>query len=270
MAPRRTARPTLAMLAAEMDGLPPARLPALIRRLERDPRPGARRLAERARRRWRQWEEACRRWEDMAGVERRLRAGGARRVAGIDEVGRGCLAGPVVAAAVILPESAFVPGLDDSKRLTPAQREELAAEIRRQAEAWAVGVATPAEIDALNIWHATRLAMRRALDGLPVAPDVVLVDGRPVPDLGVPQEAVVDGDARCNCIAAASVLAKVFRDRWMAVLDAAYPGYGFGEHKGYATAAHREALRLRGPCPEHRFSFLPVRTAARGEGQRAG
>lgn len=256
MGRRRKERVSLAELAARVDACPPGELPALIRRLQRDPRRAARELAERARRRLGRWQEACRRWEAMAAAERELREGGRRWLAGVDEAGRGPLAGPVVAAAVVLPEDAFIPGLDDSKRLPPAERERLAAEVRRQAVAWAVGIATAAEIDALNIWHATRLAMRRALDALAVRPELVLVDGRPSPDLGYPQRAVVDGDASCVSIAAASVVAKVFRDRLMSVLDAAYPQYGFAGHKGYATAAHREALRRHGPCPEHRLSFL--------------
>lgn len=256
----------LARLAAQVDGVPPQELPDLIQRLQGDARRGARRLLQRARRRWEEWEQRRRRWEVMTALERRLRRRGARLIAGVDEAGRGCLAGPVVAAAVILPATAWIPGLDDSKRLTPAERERLAEEIRRQAVGWGVGMATSMEIDALNIWHATRLAMRRALDALPMTPCLALVDGREVPDLGVPQRAVVDGDARCSCIAAASVLAKVWRDRLMAVLDRAYPRYGFAIHKGYGTAAHREALRRWGVCPEHRRAFGPVRRAGPGPG----
>lgn len=261
-------------LAARVEACPPEDLPALIRRLERDPRRAARQLAGRARRRLERWEAACRRWEAMSATERALRETGLHWIAGVDEAGRGPLAGPVVAAAVILPAGAWIPGLDDSKRLPAAERERLAAEVRRQASAWAVGVATAAEVDALNVWHATRLAMRRALDALPVRPELVLVDGRPVPELGYPQRAVVDGDATCVSIAAASVVAKVFRDRLMTVLDAAYPQYGFAVHKGYATAAHREALRRYGPCPEHRLSFLGEGgerdPAAGGEGTGQG
>lgn len=257
-------------LAIEVEICPPEDLPALIARLERDPRRAARQLAARARRRLERWEAACRRWEAMAANERALRESGIGPIAGVDEAGRGPLAGPVVAAAVILPGDAFIPGLDDSKRLPPHERQRLAEEVRRQALAWAVGVATVAEIDALNVWHATRLAMRRALDALPVPPEVVLVDGRPVPDLGYPQRAVVDGDATCASIAAASVIAKVFRDRLMAVLDAAYPQYGFGDHKGYGTAAHREALRRHGPCSEHRATFLAGRSVAGPSRREAG
>ncbi|HEY8552032.1 MAG TPA: ribonuclease HII [Thermaerobacter sp.] len=232
----------------------PDQLPAWIRALEVDPRVGARRLAARARRRWERWRAARARWAQLAEAQRE-RAGGVL-VAGVDEVGRGCLAGPVVAAAVILPDHAFLPGLDDSKRLSPAAREELAAAIREQALDWAVGVATPAEVDALNVAAATRLAMRRALDRLRIAPEQVLVDGRPPGELGYPVEALVDGDARFAAIAAASVLAKVFRDAWMRRLDPLYPPYGFARNKGYATADHRRALIRHGPCPEHRRRFL--------------
>ncbi|HEY8487808.1 MAG TPA: ribonuclease HII [Thermaerobacter sp.] len=247
-------RPPLAQLAARLAAAAPEELPDLIRLLEGDPRVGARGLLARARRRWARWQGARRRWAELTAAQEQ--AAGGLLAAGVDEVGRGCLAGPVVAAAVILPRGADLPGLDDSKRLTPTAREELAARVRRQALAWAVGLATPAEIDALNIARATRLAMRRALDALPVAPQRVLVDGRPPGDLGYPLEALVDGDARLAAIAAASVVAKVFRDGWMARLDAVYPGYGFAQHKGYATAAHRDALARLGPCPEHRRSFL--------------
>lgn len=247
-------RVPLARLAARLEELEDEQLPALIRQLESDPRAGARVLLHRARRRWLRWQQARARWAELAAAQDQV-AGGLQ-VAGVDEVGRGCLAGPVVAAAVILPAGAHLPGLDDSKRLTAAAREQLAARIRQQAVAWAVGLATPHEIDALNIWHATRLAMRRALDALAVMPQRVLVDGRRPGDLGYPLDALVDGDARYAAIAAASVVAKVYRDAWMSRLDREYPAYGFAQHKGYATAAHRRALARFGPCPEHRRSFL--------------
>lgn len=247
-------RPPLAELAARLARATYEQLPGLIQEMEADPRAGARGLLERARRRWARWQESRSRWAELAAAQDRV-AGGLR-VAGVDEVGRGCLAGPVVAAAVILPPGACLPGLDDSKRLTPSAREELAARIRQQALAWAIGLATPQEIDALNIWHATRLAMRRAVDALAIAPEQVLVDGRRPGDLGYPVEALVDGDAQYAAIAAASVVAKVYRDAWMTRLDREYPQYGFARHKGYATTVHREALARFGPCPEHRRSFL--------------
>lgn len=258
------ARP-LAELEEAVTVVAPDQLPAWIQALEADRRVGARRLAARARRRWERWQAARSRWAQLAEAQRQ-RAGGVP-VAGVDEVGRGCLAGPVVAAAVILPDGAFLPGLDDSKRLTPAAREALAAAVREQAVDWAVGVATPAEVDALNVAAATRLAMRRALDRLRVVPQRVLVDGRPPGDLGYPVEAVVDGDARLAAIAAASVLAKVFRDAWMRRLDPLYPWYGFARNKGYATGEHRRALLRHGPCPEHRRRFLAGLDAAQRPGR---
>jgi ribonuclease HII len=179
-------------------------------------------------------------------------------VAGVDEVGVGPLAGPVVAAAVVLPPRVSLPGLDDSKQLTREDRERLDVEIRAQALAVSVAEASIEEIDRLNILRASLLAMLRAVRGLGVAPDHVLVDARTIPDLAVPQTAVVDGDARDGSIAAASIVAKVHRDALMRRLDAALPGYGFAQHKGYATREHLAALARLGPSPQHRRSFAPV------------
>jgi ribonuclease HII len=191
--------------------------------------------------------------------ERALWAEGRRLVAGIDEVGRGPLAGPVVAAAVILPcRRLRLSGLADSKRMTAAAREAAAVVIHRRAVAWAVGAASVREIDRLNIRRATALAMRRALRRLGVLPDHVLVDGLPVPELEAEHEALIDGDARCTSIAAASVLAKVVRDRLMARLARRWPGYGWEQNKGYGTRAHLAAIWRDGPCPHHRTSFEPV------------
>ncbi len=181
---------------------------------------------------------------------------------GVDEVGRGPLAGSVVAACVVLDLRARpIRGIDDSKKLTPEAREELAPLIRERALAYGVGEASVAEIDALNIYHASHLAMRRALEALaamaPVfSPALVLVDGnRSVPGVTYPQRALVGGDALSASIAAASILAKVARDRALVEADALFPQYGFARHKGYATREHREALRAHGPCPLHRKSF---------------
>jgi ribonuclease HII len=187
--------------------------------------------------------------------ERRLWAAGSRRVAGVDEAGRGPLAGPVVAAAVVLPPDAHLPGLDDSKRLTAARREALAAAIRAQAAAWCVAEADVEAIDRLNIARASFLAMRRALAGLGIAVDHVLVDGFRIPGYGGGQTPIVGGDHLSNSIAAASVLAKVHRDERMVAWDAVWPGYGFARHKGYGTAEHVAALQRLGPCPLHRRSF---------------
>lgn len=180
-------------------------------------------------------------------------------IAGVDEAGRGPLAGPVSAAAVILAPRVRIVGLRDSKKLSPAQRERLANVIRTQALAWAVGWAEPAEIDCLNILQASLLAMRRAVQALACVPQRVLVDGNCAPALSCPVAAIVKGDDRVACISAASILAKVERDSLMRRLDRDFPVYGFAIHKGYPTAAHLAALAAHGVCPSHRRSFAPVR-----------
>jgi ribonuclease HII len=196
------------------------------------------------------------RLEALLRRERELWAGGVERIAGVDEAGVGPLAGPVVAAAVILPAGLGIEGVDDSKRLTPAQRTRLADEVRTHAVAWAVGVVEPREIDLWNVHRASLIAMRRAVDGLAVRPDHVLVDAHRIHGLGARQEPIVHGDATCHAIAAASILAKTVRDASMDDCDRRFPGYGFAEHKGYPTASHRDAIRRLGPCPVHRRSFL--------------
>jgi len=180
-------------------------------------------------------------------------------VAGVDEVGRGCLAGPVVAAAVILDDAVPVRGLRDSKLLTAADRERFAGRIRLRARAVGLGVADEREIDALNILRATLLAMRRALEALGVRPDYVVVDALHLPGLPVPQDAVIGGDRTCAPIAAASIVAKVHRDGLMRRLHQSWPAYGFALHKGYGTNAHLEALRKHGASPVHRLTFRGVR-----------
>lgn len=186
--------------------------------------------------------------------------------AGVDEAGRGPLAGPVVAAAVILDELHPIQGLRDSKQLTERRREHLYEEIRAKALCCSVAEASVDEIDRLNILQATLLAMQRAVQGLRLRPHGVLVDGNRLPVLDVPCEAVVQGDAKVTAIAAASILAKVHRDRLCADLDVRYPAYGFATHKGYSTAMHLAALREHGACPQHRRSFAPV-AAVLGLGQ---
>ncbi len=187
---------------------------------------------------------------------------GRRYVAGVDEVGRGPWAGPVVAAAVVLPAdpavAAALQGVRDSKRLTPDEREQLDTVIRCHATAVAVGVASPARVDREGLLPATARAMERALAGLPLAPDDILIDGLPMRQLARPHRAIVRGDAACLSIAAASIVAKVARDSLMAALDAVYPGYSFVRHKGYGTRAHYEALCRLGPCLVHRRSYAPV------------
>jgi ribonuclease HII len=182
-------------------------------------------------------------------------------ICGIDEAGRGPLAGPVVAAAVMLPRKGRPKGLDDSKQLTPDARAELAQAIRRIGVV-GVGVASVEEIDALNILRAAHLAMRRAFEALPQTPIAAIVDGNMAPDLPCPIECVIDGDVIVPIVSAASIVAKVERDRIMADLCARYPGYGFAKHKGYSTPEHQEALARLGPCAIHRKSFRPVQLAA--------
>ncbi|MEZ5453301.1 MAG: ribonuclease HII [Thiothrix sp.] len=180
-------------------------------------------------------------------------------VAGVDEVGRGPLAGAVVTAAVILDPARPITGLNDSKKLSAKRREQLAEEIREKALYWSLGRAEVDEIDTINILQATFLAMQRALEGLPVQPDLVKIDGNRCPKLPYQMEAIVGGDATVAEISAASILAKVVRDNEMLEMDARYPQYGFAKHKGYGTAVHLAALREHGACPIHRRSFAPVR-----------
>ena len=179
-------------------------------------------------------------------------------MAGVDEAGRGPLAGPVVAAAVILDDLNPIKGLADSKKLTALRREALYDEIRAKALCCSIALATAEEIDSLNILQATMLAMKRAVEGLRLKPHKVLVDGNRLPTLVILAEAIVKGDALVPSISAASILAKVYRDRWCAEFHLEYPQYGFAGHKGYGTAAHLAALRLHGACPQHRRSFAPV------------
>ena len=179
-------------------------------------------------------------------------------IAGVDEAGRGPLMGPVVAAAVILNDLKPIKGLADSKKLSPKRRESLYDEIRAKALCCSIALATVEEIDKLNILQATMLAMKRAVEGLRLKPNKVLVDGNRLPVVNILAEAIVNGDALVPAISAASILAKVHRDRWCAEVDLLYPQYGFAGHKGYGTAAHLAALRTHGACPEHRKSFAPV------------
>lgn len=189
---------------------------------------------------------------------------GALRVAGVDEAGRGCWAGPVVAAAVMLPEGWAPDGLDDSKRLLAADREEIFAEIRTRAVAWAACAVGARQIDATNILAATLVAMGRSLRRLRPVPDLVLVDGLQAPDLPLRMHPLVKGDATSAAVAAASVLAKVLRDRVMVAWDRRLPGYGFAAHKGYGAAEHRAALERLGPSPLHRRTYRPVALLAQG------
>ena len=185
-------------------------------------------------------------------------------IAGVDEAGRGPLAGPVLAAAVILDDLQPITGLADSKKLSARKREQLFDEIRAKALCFSVAQASVQEIDSLNILQATLLAMRRAVEGLRLSPKLVLVDGNRLPVLAMRAEAIVKGDALVAAISAASILAKVTRDRWCLEVDALYPAYGFAQHKGYGTAVHLAALQAQGACPVHRASFRPVTEVLQG------
>ncbi|MEW6448417.1 MAG: ribonuclease HII [Bacillota bacterium] len=204
------------------------------------------------------------RYEALFLFEQRLKTRGFSLVAGVDEAGRGPLAGPVVAGAVILPEAVELPGLNDSKVLSPNKRAYLAEQICAIALSWSVGVASVAEIDALNIRRASFLAMRRALEALRFKPDYVVVDGSPIPGLPLPQTGMVRGDARVAAVAAASIIAKVTRDRLMEEIHREFPQYGFSRHKGYPTREHFESLAKFGPTPHHRRTFGPVKSSLRG------
>jgi len=179
-------------------------------------------------------------------------------LAGADEAGRGCWAGPVVAAAVILPDDWFPEGLDDSKKLSAKKREALCREIRTSALCWGACAVSPGVIDRINILQASLLAMRRSVLKLKNKPELVLIDGTQTPELNIPADAIIKGDGTSAAIAAASILAKVFRDRIMVAYDRKYPGYGFAQNKGYGAAVHQEALKSLGPCAIHRFSYKPV------------
>jgi ribonuclease HII len=232
--------------------------PRVVRRLAADPRAGARRLAE-ALERWRRREQReRRRLRSLLRYEGELWKDGRTRVAGVDEAGVGPLAGPVVAAAVVLAPGVGIrdiEGFDDSKQLDAETRDRLERRIRERAVAVSVARAEVGEVDRLNVYHAALLAMARAVAGLPEPPEHLLVDAREVPGVAMGQTPLVGGDGKSASIAAASILAKTARDRWMEVLDARHPGYGFARHKGYPTAEHQEAIRRLGPCPVHRRSF---------------
>ena len=202
-------------------------------------------------------ERQRRKLEEMLSFERELWNAGKEYVAGVDEVGRGPLAGPVVTAAVILPRNFSLIGVDDSKKLSPKRRDELFDQIKEAAVCWAIGRREPARIDEINILEATKEAMADAIKALPVKPQHVLIDAVRIPGLDMPQTSIIKGDARSVSIAAASILAKVTRDREMEEMAKIYPGYAFESNKGYGTAAHYEGLKAQGPCPIHRKTFLP-------------
>ncbi len=238
-----------------------AELEDWCRRLSADPRAGARQVAQACERRLDRRRREVERLGRLFERTRSLRSAGRTHIAGVDEVGVGPLAGPVVAAAVVLPDHVNLDGLDDSKRVTPANRERLDRAIRAQACDFGIGVVEPEEIDRLDIGRASLEAMRRAVLALAEPADHLLVDARLVPGVGCPQTSIIGGDRLEGPIAAASIVAKVYRDGLMHRLDRQHPGYGFARHKGYGTAEHLAALRERGPSPIHRRSFAPVAAA---------
>jgi len=233
--------------------------PQILRKLQRDPRTGAHKLYVSLSKRFEDQKKERIRLDAMLHFERVLWKAGVTRIAGVDEVGMGPLAGPVVAAAVIYPPNTEIEGIDDSKALDEETRVRLDVEIRQTASAIGIGVVEVPEIDRLNIYHAGLRAMQLALENLAVAPQHVLVDSRTIPGVALPQNSFDKGDGINFSIASASIIAKVFRDRLMTQLDAEYPVYGFASHKGYATPEHQNAIREFGPCPIHRRSFDYIR-----------
>jgi ribonuclease HII len=227
--------------------------------LQADPRAGAKAILDAVARRRSQNRSEGQRLRKLLRYETALWMGGVLRVAGVDEAGMSPLAGPVAAAAVVFAPGSRIPGIDDSKKLDAGTREHLAAEIRATAVAWSVGYAEVEEIDAINIYWAGLLAMRRAIEGLATVPEHLLIDARRLRDVPIPQQAIVKGDCKSLSIAAASILAKTARDALMCELDARHPGYGFARHKGYPVRAHLAALDRLGASPVHRRSFAPVR-----------
>jgi ribonuclease HII len=233
---------------------------AFLDALERDSRSGARQMAHLLRERRLKSRREEQRLQSLLQFERELWAQGIHLIAGVDEAGMAPLAGPVVAAAVILPFQYKLCGLNDSKKIADARkRESLARQIKEDAVCWSTGLAEPAEIDELNIYHAGLLAMERAVEGLDMRPAYVLVDARTIPHCPYPQKGIVKGDALSASIAAASIIAKTTRDAHMIRMDRIYSGYGFASHKGYPTPMHLRALKERGVLPIHRQSFAPVR-----------
>lgn len=238
----------------------------IIEKLKNDTRISVRRIIDRWENRRQQLQQERDRISSLYKYERQFNYEGYKLVAGIDEAGRGPLVGPVMVAAVILPPEYFLPGLNDSKKLTPAQREKLYEEIIEAAVAVNRCEVSAEIIDEINIYRATVGGMYSAIAGLSTAPQAVLIDAVPLPHLTIPSKSIISGDQVSASIAAASVIAKVERDRIMNELDSQYPMYGFSRHKGYGTQEHMNALAKYGPCPHHRLSFAPVQAAAIASG----
>lgn len=224
--------------------------------ISQDPRQGVQRLYQQFRRQQALAAKENLRLETLCLYENEARKKGYAVIAGIDEAGRGPLAGPVVAAAVVLPDNVTIRGIDDSKKLSPAKREKLFYEVQRHALCWAVGEATVEEIDSLNILRASLLAMQRAVERLNCAPDYLLIDAVRIPGMAIPQLPIIKGDGKSISIAAASIMAKVTRDRIMDDIAREFPGYGFAQNKGYGTSDHIEAIKNIGHCKLHRKTFI--------------
>jgi len=266
-----TPKLTLASLRVRLrDAADDVEVERLIARLEADDRAGARSLLAQARRRLDSRRAERERLARLMALRDELAGRGVRGIAGVDEVGVGPLAGPVVAAAVVLPDRVALVGLDDSKRVRRVLRERLAKQIRELARGVGIGVVRVEEIDQVGIYQAALEAMRRAVKSLERVTDVghLLVDARTVPGVPLPQTSIIKGDQKDASIAAASIVAKVYRDALMTTLGSRYPRYGFERHMGYGTAAHMAALELIGPCPAHRRSFAPVQNAERALARR--
>lgn len=227
-----------------------------IASLSQDPRVGVRKMYQQFCRQRALIEKENNRLQNMVLYEKQAREQGFKFIAGVDEAGRGPLAGPVVAGAVVFPEGCLIKGINDSKKLTPLMRARLFTEIKEKAVSWGVGMATVEEIDSLNVLQASLLAMRRSLQNLAAQPDYILVDAVRIPEIRVPQLSIIKGDGKSITIAAASIIAKVTRDRMMEDYDNQFPAYGFARHKGYGTRDHIEALQRYGCCTLHRQTFL--------------
>ncbi len=246
---------SLAELRNELATADPELQQRLLDELRSDPRKGVQNLVAQYFKQQEKQKQEEKRLSLLWERERELSGRGYRNIAGIDEAGRGPLAGPVVAACVILPPECCLPGLNDSKKIKEEERNRLAVLIKEQAIAWAVGLVDQQEIDRINILQATKQAMLTAIHNMDPQPDYLLIDALEL-DTDIPQEGIIHGDAKSASIAAASIIAKTYRDALMVQMDLLYPEYGFKEHKGYGTARHYEALRLYGLCPLHRRSFL--------------
>ena len=235
--------------------------PELMEKLAADSRKGVQKIAQKIKRDRKKAKLAKEKYEEMKIYEKEKQAKGYELICGIDEAGRGPLAGPVVAGAVILGQDVYIPGLDDSKKLSEGKREELFEIINRQAQAVGVGIVDSNRIDQINILQATYQAMKEAISDLGITPDYLLIDSETIPQAGIPQVGIEKGDSKSVSIAAASIIAKVTRDRMLVDYAEKYPDYGFAQHKGYGTKVHRNALEKFGPCEIHRQSYKIVKNS---------